>query len=745
MRPARLLVELGLCKEDEIWMIDKALYGFRESPKWWSVHRDRVLSTARWATDTGSLWLEQFASEGNVWAIRHEDGTCVGHVLVYVDDILVLSDPGIATSFISWIRERWECTGLKEATTTDPLRFLGMDIYAEEDKEGNLIGFSLVQEAYIDELLRSHEVLASARATAPVPREWIRELPDPEDFTEADLRKAQCVTGELLWLSQRTRIDIGFCVGLMASWVARFPVRVSKIGGRVLEYLANTKTHRLTLIPRSADGLRIYTDASFAPYGAHSVSGVVLQYDKCTVVWKSKRQSLVTLSTAEAELCAGCEGVTLAQSLEALINELDGSVGLKNLMVDNTAAVTLAEGGGSVRTRHLRVRASFLQDMRERKELAVSHCPGDIQLADCLTKALLRTRLEDLSKLLGLGPPGMIGRVASVTLGSNRMPISREPLSRDGKLPGPEHTSGAAYSLPQAQAPTGLGLWLFLVLLLAQAEMSEGVEEDNVVSEPLGLELSLMIVLLTMSILFVWESGKHCIRSCCSRRDDGDPAVRMMQAPDEDDEAIARRSRRQETVRRAIQREVQEEGLRRRAPQAESQDPAIDPRVHSYVHVQVDTTHAGRSQESETPKPPSCASIDPPPPPARPSRLSSVEAPSAPVGLLGASSSSSRDYPTPPPPPPSYLRAQSELPTEMCKGERVVKSDASTQTSREKFFSVQELCDLQVTTSSGRGTGALHLFPECHALRNVASTHQRMFCRYCLQAARQHSGNGLPP
>ena len=261
MRPARLLVELGLCKEDEIWMIDKALYGFRESPKWWSVHRDRVLSTARWAADTGSLWLEQFASEGNVWAIRHEDGTCVGHVLVYVDDILVLSDPGIATSFISWIRERWECTGLKEATTTDPLRFLGMDIYAEEDKEGNLIGFSLVQEAYIDELLRSHEVLASARATAPVPREWIRELPDPEDFTEADLRKAQCVTGELLWLSQRTRIDIGFCVGLMASWVARFPVRVSKIGGRVLEYLANTKTHRLTLIPRSADGLRIYTDA----------------------------------------------------------------------------------------------------------------------------------------------------------------------------------------------------------------------------------------------------------------------------------------------------------------------------------------------------------------------------------------------------------------------------------------------------------------------------------------------------
>ena len=96
----------------------------------------------------------------------------------------------------------------------------------------------------------------------------------------------------------------------------------------------------------------------------------------------------MTLSTAESELCAGCEGVTLAQSLEALTTELDGTRGLKNLMVDNTAAVTLAEGGGSVRTRHLRVRAAFMHDMKDRQELAVSHCPGDIQLADCLNQGV---------------------------------------------------------------------------------------------------------------------------------------------------------------------------------------------------------------------------------------------------------------------------------------------------------------------------------------------------------------------
>ncbi|CAE7033644.1 GIP [Symbiodinium sp. CCMP2592] len=390
MRPPRMLIELGLCAEDELWIIHRALYGFRESPKWWSIHRDEFLKSAVWTSPYGMVRLQQLVSEGNIWSMRLSDGSCVGHLLVYVDDMLLLTDSCVAESFITWLRQSWECTGLKEATSSEPLRFLGVDIYAEVDSEGEVIGYSLAQEAYIDELLRSHQVKPSSRATAPVPREWVREAPACEDFSEEELRAGQRITGELLWLAQRTRLDIGYCVALMSSWVSRFPRQVSKIGARTLEYLANTKEHRLLLIPGKADGIRIYTDASFAPFGAHSISGILLQYDECTVAWKSKRQSLVTLSTAESELCAGCEGVTLAQSLEALISELDGSTGPKKLLVDNTAAVTIAEGGGSVRTRHLRVRAAFLHDMRERQELVVTHCPGDVQLADCLTKALLR-------------------------------------------------------------------------------------------------------------------------------------------------------------------------------------------------------------------------------------------------------------------------------------------------------------------------------------------------------------------
>ena len=90
----------------------------------------------------------------------------------------------------------------------------------------------------------------------------------------------------------------------------------------------------------------------------------MVQYRGVNALWKSKKQALVTLSTPESELVASCEAVVLGQSLEALVNELTPGPIRKRLQVDNTAAICLAEGGGSQRTRHLKVRRNFLKDQR---------------------------------------------------------------------------------------------------------------------------------------------------------------------------------------------------------------------------------------------------------------------------------------------------------------------------------------------------------------------------------------------
>ena len=68
--------------------------------------------------------------------------------------------------------------------------------------------------------------------------------------------------------------------------------------------------------------------------------------------------------------------------------------------MDKSAAITLAsEEGGSWRTHHLKVRASALRQIMQEGWIAISYRPGDLQLADGLTKIL-----QMLMRRWGLGP-----------------------------------------------------------------------------------------------------------------------------------------------------------------------------------------------------------------------------------------------------------------------------------------------------------------------------------------------------
>ena len=50
--PPAALVNLGLLKPDELWVVEKALYGLKESPKYWEDKRDKELRTLKltWKT-----------------------------------------------------------------------------------------------------------------------------------------------------------------------------------------------------------------------------------------------------------------------------------------------------------------------------------------------------------------------------------------------------------------------------------------------------------------------------------------------------------------------------------------------------------------------------------------------------------------------------------------------------------------------------------------------------------------------
>ena len=133
--------------------------------------------------------------------------------------------------------------------------------------------------------------------------------------------------------------------------------------------------------------LDIITDASFAPGGSKSRTGVVILLNGRLVHWTSSRQSMVTMSTCESELLAQLTGVKLGLGIHELVVEfLGGSRNVHiNLKGDNMAAMhTIRNDVTNWRTRHYMMYASWLREKVEEMEISLIHIPGKQLVADGL-------------------------------------------------------------------------------------------------------------------------------------------------------------------------------------------------------------------------------------------------------------------------------------------------------------------------------------------------------------------------
>ncbi|CAE7758600.1 RE1 [Symbiodinium sp. CCMP2456] len=285
----------------ELWMVQRPLYGLRESPMIWSEFRNMKLRQIKVVYKGRRLGLRQATSESELWLLRDEESNELWGLLVaYVDDL------------IDWV------------DAEHGVRYLGVEIKQDPGSKT----FSISQQAYITELLRAHNMQDTAHTQLPVPREWLEsvELDKDEElpFTDGDLKLGQRYVGEAVWLATKTRPDILYSVNAMASNVAKKPLQVIRMGERLLSYLAGTADLELKLVPpqrKEPLQMTCFTDASFAPFGARSYGAAVVVYGSAPVSWKAGKQSFVTMSTMV-------------------------------LAIDNSSAVAMCAGGpGSQRTR----------------------------------------------------------------------------------------------------------------------------------------------------------------------------------------------------------------------------------------------------------------------------------------------------------------------------------------------------------------------------------------------------------
>ena len=349
----------------------------------------------------------QCRSDENLWKLADSNGQTQGLLIVYVDDLLLLSSPDRTNEVWSAVKSQWQTTEPSWATERHPLSFCGLELYQASDS------LWVRQTRYIQELLERHQV--TQHATSPMSN-WspveCPEKPEPDR-----VREAQKVTGELLWLSTKSCPDLCYAVGKLAQYATKPPDEVLEWAKQVWRYLNRTKQLAIqyggTLCPlgeyeqlqkpRSPTVLELYADASHGPHGDRSQQCAVALWAGDLIVWDASRQPFVALSSAECELISMLATMNIGESIGPLCEELLEDDLEHHLYGDNQAACrSFEESAANWRTRHLRMRAAAGRERVQLGTRSVMHIPEEYQLADIATKPLPGSRLAWLLQLMGI-------------------------------------------------------------------------------------------------------------------------------------------------------------------------------------------------------------------------------------------------------------------------------------------------------------------------------------------------------
>ena len=169
-----------------------------------------------------------------------------------------------------------------------------------------------------------------------------------------------------------------------------------------MRYLRGTADAGLFLDTTGVEAtLEAWSDAGFGGVGTRSQSGLFLSWAGAGVLWRSSRQTVSALDTAEAELTAAAMAWQVIEGFRMLLEEWGVCVCKVHLLLDNAAALTITENGASWRTRYFSVRGERIREEMSTGRLAIGHQPTNEMVADGLTKRAAADVMTNLRAAMG--------------------------------------------------------------------------------------------------------------------------------------------------------------------------------------------------------------------------------------------------------------------------------------------------------------------------------------------------------
>ena len=392
-------------QEDKVWLLKKSLYGTKQAPRCWNQrinafmvqrgfyksHRDPCLYV-KWR---GSIPLV---------------------VVLYVDDMLVTSpDTCMMKEFKDLLAGEFKMKDLGE-----PTLLLGLQI--KRDRARRTLDVTL--ENYLREVVDLAGMWSARPQGNPLPpgTKLLEDVTGDEAMV-VDVTRYRQLLGKLSYAAQKARPDLSVVVGMLAKFQSKPLVKHWDALLHAVCYVRDTLSHGLHFDMMhvrddpSALTLAMYADADYANSpDRKAISGSVLQLGGATVSWSSKRQSITTTSTLEAELVAATRACKEVIWARGLLCEL----GLQQhaatpMWEDNQGCIAVCKDAStSILSRHLEVQYFFTREKIRTGAVDMRYIPTQEQLADLLTKPLERVVFRKLRAAVGVvnassSPSGSVG------------------------------------------------------------------------------------------------------------------------------------------------------------------------------------------------------------------------------------------------------------------------------------------------------------------------------------------------
>jgi hypothetical protein len=316
--------------------------------------------------------------------------TSVVMMAIHVDDCYIIGTPADIKVVIADI----EKSGLKVKVEYNTKDYLSCEILFNESKTMAWVGQPhLVKrlETTFGELVKGLQMYKTPGTPS---MGIVRPMADEPTIDEEKQKIYRSAVGTLLQFVKYSRPDIANQVRELAKCMDKANEHAFKEMKRLIKFVLDTKHYGLKLKPdgsfKGKWNLKVYTDSDWAgdKNNRRSVSGFVIFVKGVPVLWKSKLQKCVSLSSSEAEYYALSEAAKEIKFIVQILNSIGIEVETPIIVhVDNVGAIFMSENvSATQRTKHVDARYHYVREFIEEGFLKIIFVRTDENKSDMFTK-----------------------------------------------------------------------------------------------------------------------------------------------------------------------------------------------------------------------------------------------------------------------------------------------------------------------------------------------------------------------